>query len=213
MSVSYIRKLQNEIALYEENSDRKIPSESYYVVVVAIDGMTGKKTDALTKYAEEILTVVEGSSPTLIYVYPPSIYYLYSSVDEKSEHVHGGSHHGICSEFSSIASIITGIPSLTYLVELETKSQVVAYFCLKSFENTRNSIVVLSKEKVTRKDVTQYTLGESIELFDKKSGSNWDKISSKERFGVFIKGKEGSRKCSSTTLDFKESEVLMGLLF
>lgn len=214
MSVSYIKKLQNEIVLYEDESDRKVPNESYYVLVVAVEGMTGKKIDTLIKYAEEVLTVVEGSSPTLIYVYPPYVYYLYSSVDDKSEHVHGGSHQAICSEFSSIMSIISGgVPSSTQLIELETKSKVMAYFCFKNFEHTRNSIVALSKEKVTRKDVAQYTLSESIELFDKKSGSNWDKISPKERFGVFIKGKESSRKYSSNSLDFKDIDALMSFLF
>lgn len=213
MSVSYIKKLQNEITLYEVSSDRKIPNDSYYVVVVTIDGLSGKKTEVLTKYAEELLTVVEGSSPTVTYVYPPHIYYLYSSVDEKNEHVHEGSHQQVCSEFSSIASIVTGVPSVTQIVELETKSQVMAYFCLKNFENTRNSIVVLSKEKVTRKDVSQYTIGESIDMFNQKTGSNWDKISSGLRYGVFIKGRDGARKYTSIALDFKEIDMLTALLF
>lgn len=217
MAVSYIKKLQNEIALYEENSDRIIPPENYYVVVITIQNnaatLFGKKVDMFTKYAEEIASVTETTRPSVIYVYPPHIYYLYSSVDEKSEHRHNGSQQEICSEFSSVASIILSTPVTTRIVELETKSQVQAYFCLKNFENTRNSLVLLSKEKLSRKDVSQYTLQECIELFDKKTGSVWEKIPHKERFGVFIKGAGSNKRLISIALDFKDIEGISAILF
>lgn len=208
---SYSKRLQNELALDEENSDRKVPSEKYYVLVVSLDASTPKQT--IEECATTLVAVNSTVTPSITYIYGSTIYYLYSAVDEKREHLLGGSHQRLCSEFSSVASLISSCLTTTHIVELETRSRVIAYFCLKSFENVRHSLVSLSKGKVSKKDVAQYTLQECIDMFDKKSGLIWGTLSARDRYGLFIRGVGKDAKRSSIALDFKDVDTLNTFLF
>lgn len=216
MPISYIKKLQNEIDLYETRSDRIISLEHYYVVAIAIDSSeltSNQKNKSPVELLKSIATELIGVyqyKPSLIYVSLSCIYFLYPPIETQGQlHAHEGSQQHIISEVSSLVSILSGASCTVRIVEFESKSQVVAYMCLKNFENVRESLIVHSNNKVTKKDVANYTLNECIEMFDTRTKTSYEKLSPILKYGVFMRG----GKNVSIALDFRDTATIDSLLF
>lgn len=177
-SFSSSKRLLNDIALCEENSDRKIPSEMYYVVYIQVE-----EEKDVTPTAKNILKI---ENALIAYVYQNEIYLLFSSV-EKQEHNLKGSHQRLCSKYASKISMETMSPTLVKIVELESRTMVTIYFQTKIFENAKRSAHALSNNKITKKEINQFTFGEIVPLLEKRAEVVWTNVPSNERFGTFYK--------------------------
>lgn len=177
-SFSSSKRLLNDIALCEENSDRKIPSEKYYVVHIKIE-----KDQDVTSIAK---TILKTENALAAYVYQNEIYLLFSSVEKKGHNL-GGSHQKICSDYASKISIETTSPTMVKIVELESRTMIMIYFQTKVFENAKRSALCLSKNKITKKEINQFTFSEIIPLLESRSTVVWANVSPNYRFGTFYK--------------------------
>jgi hypothetical protein len=180
-TLSSSKRIQNDIASHEENSDRRIPSDLYYVIVIEVS------SDC------DVLAVVKGwlkdrpfHSALVAYVYHHEIYLLFSSVEDK-EHYLKGSHQALCSEYASLATLEFEGKTNVKIVELESRTKVLIYFQTKVFENSKRSAQSLSKNTISKKEICQLTFGEIVSALQDRASVAWDKIPLVDRFGMFYK--------------------------
>lgn len=177
---SSARKLHNDIETLEISSDKFVESSSCYIIKVKLEN--NNKPYELCK---EFLVKRIEEMPSCGYVYDDTIYLLFSQAEKN--HMFDGSHHRLCSHFCSRACIFSSGHVVVSLIELATRQAVLAYFQSKTFENTVNSIQVLSKGKITQKEATSLTMTECVNLFEERTKEKWGDIASSERHGIFIK--------------------------
>jgi hypothetical protein len=212
--ISSSKRLQNDIAVHEENSDRRIPSDMYYVLLVEIaDEVSGNS----------VSNVVKGwlknkkEHPILVaYVYRNSIGLLFSSVEDR-EHYLKGSHQALCSEYASLAAIEFQTKINVRIIELESRTKILVYFQTKVFENSKRSAQLLSKTTLSKKEINQLTFGEIINALEERASVKWDEISAGERFGTFYKyvARDGKEKFSTLAepIDMQEIGKYTSYLF
>jgi hypothetical protein len=175
----------NDVVLYEENSDRKIPSDSYYVVVLKALNLTTDLTDFTKmmlkkKYVDQEFTLV------CAYVYLNECHILFSSVEDRS-HEFGGSQQAICSDYVSTCVMHTSDKIICNIVEFESRSKIIVYFQTKVFENTKKSVVRLSKVSISKKESNNLTKAELVKALEERAAIKWDNTPSSDRYGTFYK--------------------------
>src|SRR5690348_1229711 len=144
-STSNIKKLTNEMSLFEEQSDRYIPGDKYYVVNIIC---TTK--DSLRKFSQTLLT--HDLQPLVSYLFGNSISLVYSSVGENQTHNLNGSHHKIISMFCSEITLNLKCPVKCSIVEFDTRTQVTSYFLWKVHNNSMTCLISKSKKKISAPD-------------------------------------------------------------
>lgn len=179
------KRLQNDIATHEENSDRRIVSDMYYIIFIELSDEQ-KNTSDTSSVVKTWLATRNEHRALAAYVYKNELYLLFSSVEGK-EHYLKGSHQALCSEYASIATLQFGCKVSVRIIEIESRTRILVYFQTKIFENTKKSVICLSKNSITKKEVSQLTLGEVVQILQERSSVIWDKISPTERFGIFYK--------------------------
>jgi len=182
---SSAKRLQNDIAAREENSDRRIPSDMYYIVIVEIHD-SKNLDDALAITAKKLLKTKKDHQALVAYIYRNELYLLFSSVEGR-EHYLKGSHQSICSEYASFVSIEFGCKTNVRIVEIESRTGILVYFQTKIFDNAKKSVLTASKNTITKKEISQFTLGELISALQQRAKVSWDSLVSGERFGTFYK--------------------------
>jgi len=181
------RRLQNDIADCEKNSDRKIAPDMYYIVCIELCKQTSTpSSSSSTNMVKNLLRTRKDHFALVGYVYDKEIYLLFSSVGEGNHYLEG-SHQAICSEYASMASIEFGCRCVVKIIELESRTMVLVYFQTKLFENAKRSAHLLSKNTISKKEIGQFTFGEIIQALQSRASIEWDKIPAAERFGVFYK--------------------------
>src|SRR5271166_512440 len=138
-----MKRLQNDITIHEDNSDRRIPNSSYYIVLLQSDS-DASDTITLVKKLLRIPnhTINSGFStdrkaPLCAYVYRNIIYLLFSSVEH--EHYLSGNHHALCSKYTSLAVLELGCEVSTKIIELETRTKVLVYLYGKECEHMKHT--------------------------------------------------------------------------
>ena len=182
------KRLQNDILSYETSSDRKIPSNMYYIISVSLE--EGKVCSSLIK---KLIRQNYGGdeTPLICYAYSNVVYLLFSSLENpESEHYLGGSHQKLCSYFSSMISREKSTNVVCSIIELDSRTKILVYFQTKVYENTKKAVERLLKGKVGKKELELLSITESLELL-KTNSINWSSIPSIERFGTFYKYVEG----------------------
>lgn len=215
MSTSNLKRLCHEISSIEHDSDRYIPFDSYYIIHTRVlEGQVTHKE--LESWCKDLLSYKD-HQPLVLYLYDHDIYAMYSCL-EKGEHYLKGSHQALCSKYVSyFNNLIKGESKVECrIIEIDTQTQVFAYFSYKVFINSQQSLIDLSNGKLTQKDIVYKTLQELIDML-KETGVDWDEIPKIKRYGTFYKLKKKKNKVTiismSEKLDFREVKKYNTFLF
>lgn len=197
MSLSSTKRLHHEVISLEEDSDKFVPYDKYYVIAITI--LSGKVTlKDIQGWAKMMLTYDENHQPLVTYTYGMDIFLMYSCLNEGEDHYLKGSHQKLCSKYVSIFNnLIKGDSNVECkIVEVDTQNQMFAYFSYKIFNNSQNTLIQLSNGKITLKDIVYKTSKELHSQLDRR----WDDIPKIERYGVFYKFKRKKNGVAITSL-------------
>lgn len=214
---SSTKRLQSDIASHEENSDRRIQSDMYYILVITLSDEVSANSAKISSSVKEWLKTRTEHQALAAYVYRNEIHLVFSSVEGK-EHYLSGSHHSLCSEYASLASLTFGCRSYVKIVELESRTLILLYFQIKIFENAKRSAHQLSKGSITKKELIQLTFAELVQNLQDRAKVTWDKVPAAERYGIFYKYSiEGNKKeryvTMSETINIQDPERYISYLF
>ena len=179
------KRLQNDIASHEENSDRHISPDMYYVVSIRL-GATVLEDANINTFVKNMLKTRKTHRALVAYVYENEIHLLFSSVEGR-EHYAKGSHHAVCSEYASLLAMEFECMVDVKITELESRTLILIYFQTKVYDNAKKSAQKLSNGNITKKEISQFTFGETIPALRDRCGVIWDKIPPGTRFGTFYK--------------------------
>jgi len=233
MASSSTRRLQNDVIQYEDSSDRKILPNLYYVVRILMkpfiprDDSRSKENCAIAAkiLAKSLSRTKAGNDgkPLAVYCYESEVYLLFSSLGvETAEHNLKGSHHGICSFYASLAAREHLTLDVTCsIVEMDSRTKVLIYFQTKIHENVKRTVIALSNDKLSKKDIEHLTLGETLDMLSKVSGAStdvWKDTPPATKFGIFYKSvvtSEGKEKYAilSEKIDLNNMEKCSSYLF
>jgi hypothetical protein len=221
MQSSSTTRLYQNMNEYEENSDKKVPFTSYFILVIMINDLPSSlkvlkyllknkilKESPLSVYMYKDRNFKEnGSSSQNNYFY----YLLYSSLDAAS-HYENGSHQKICSIISSKLARKYDRDVECTIVEIDTRSKVCVYFQYKVYNNILTSLKNLSNGKLVDSNMT---LKEMIEIVEKKYKLKWDDVPNEDKYGVFYKlgEKEHTYEKLSEIIDLRELNKYLSFFF
>ena len=206
------QKIYNTILEKEINSDKKIEKCFYYIIHLYIQNIT-KESKPLTEIIKFFLNERPNHVPIIGYLYNKDIYLLFSSVEENKEHYKNGSHQAICSEYTSLLSVEYGCMINCSIIEFENRIQIITYFQCKIHENTKQTIIKLSKNTITKKDIQSFTLQELIKILKDKCKIEWDTISLSKKFGTFYKYEKDKLKLLSESIDIRNIDKYQKFFF
>lgn len=184
MSASHLTRLRNEIASLEKESQRIIPSNTYYVVVICLaDGEID-----INEWGKNAILNSE-NQPLFVYVRQNEIFLFFSCLEEEPHYL-SGNHQSICSKYTfEYSQKLAQAKSLgvasAKIVELETQNQIFTYLLWK---NTECSFKRLSELlDIPLEKVYQRTIEELTAMVE---GQTWDSLPKTEKFGTVYKLKE-----------------------
>jgi hypothetical protein len=183
MSSSQTR-IKNTVSDHEENSDKYVPNESYYIVVLSLN-----ESEQLTKIAKKIAKTSYGDdqTPLAVYLCPKRIYILFSSLEDK-RHYLNGSHHLLISKFVSEISRETNTHVNGTIIEFDSRTKVIVYFHSKIHETSNNYAFQLIKPEMTKQNYTKLTFTEVVDkLLKQKPRIVWSELDTSLKFGVMYK--------------------------
>lgn len=216
MSISYIKKIKNEINEIERESDKFISSNKYYIIYLKfpIDQCENLSLEVTKKLGKIFLNNKPDHRPLCNYVLEDEIYLIFPPSDD---HYLDGSYQKIISEYASFFSNYMKCSSvICKIIEFSSQIQIVTYFTLKTYLNSRKFIIKLSKDKISEEDISSKTLFELVEDLE-KDGISWDGISNENKFGIFLKFKKQNEKLVISTLsecfDARNNEKYINYIF
>lgn len=190
--LSSAKALQNKVTSIEEESDRKISHDVYYIVWIKT------QQPELAKIVKKLIKKLikkeyeTDGFPLLIYSYGTDMCILFSSL-ETGEHFMKGSHQKICSYFASIVSRLIDSLVICSIVEFDSRPKILIYFQTKIYENAQKSVLDMSEGKLTHKNIQIGTLYEAVELL-KQHSIFWEKLIPHKRFGTLYKYQNTDKK-------------------
>jgi len=180
ITMASLKRLQNDISFQEDLSDRRVPSNSYYIILIQSQDAPPKSIASLAK------RLIKEMDALCVYVYERSMYLLFSAVEDGTHYL-SGNHHALCSKYTSLAVLDLGLEVSTKIIELETKTKVLVYFYGKIYENMKQTAIQKSNGKIDKKDITQLTFGEIKKELMSRCAVNWERLTNDEKFGTFYK--------------------------
>lgn len=194
MATSNIKRLRNEMRMLEDESDRYIPFDLYYIVKIQCET---SNTQAAEKWGKNFLTRNPSHQPLVSYIFKTEssveIVLVYSCLEESEEHWNDGSHSEIVSHYSSLLSRELRSKVNVKIVEFETRTHVLTYLSWLIHENSRVSMVLSSANEVTASDIRSHTHQELLEKLD-SVGVDWEAFEPSEKYGTFYKLKKRKGK-------------------
>lgn len=180
--------------LLEEESDRYISCEMYYIIKIQCETAN---TQAAEKRGKNFLTRNTAHQPLVSYIFKTEtsaeIVLVYSCLEEGEEHWHGGRHSTVISYYASLLGKELGVDVKVNIVEFETRTQVLTYFSWLVHENSRVSMVLSSANELSATDIRNHTYQELLERL-KAVGVDWKSFPPSERYGTFYKLKKRKGK-------------------
>lgn len=181
--MSSSKRLQNDIIVHEENSDRCVPNNSYFIICLRSSPEESPNLNTLTK------KLIKDPKILVAYVYDRTSYLVFSAIEE-GEHYLSGKHHALISKYTSLAVLELGCEVETQLIELDNKTKVVVYLYSQICENMKLTAMKVSKGVIDKKILSQLSFNEiKKELSDRSI--IWDSIPGEERYGTIYKYIEG----------------------
>jgi hypothetical protein len=180
-------KLHNDVLSYEKQSDKFIPSDSYYVIKIHINSSEITKKEIKVILKEEASNKFDEESPLAAYMFQNDLYILFSSLEDKSHYLKG-SHQKICSTMVSKYALKYKCDIECSIIELDARIKVLVYFQTKIYEASKFYAWQLLKKTKTEQEVKDLTFGEIEDALAKsKQSIKWEEIDSFEKYGIFYK--------------------------
>ena len=168
----------------ENESNRFVPSESYYVIRVQL-GQTAQTTPT-DLIAEEMLC--SEPQPIAVYHCNDEVVLIFSCMTDGEAHQFGGDHHRIVSKYAtSFARANEGIIDAK-IIEFGTQTQIITYLGWIVFRTSQRVMKRLSNGKITDNLLYFRTEKELRDLLaEPPENIVWNTIDSSERYGTFIR--------------------------
>lgn len=199
MSISVIRRLRNEMKALEENTDKYIPPELYYIVKIRIQC---SDRDSIEKWAKIFLSSNLDHQPLATYTFvdqTSEIILIFSRLEEENDHWHQGSHSLIISHYVSTLSKEFDGDVSAKLVEFASKTQVLAYFSLLVHDNSRRNMILSSRNNISSIEIRNCTHQELLDKLE-EYGVDWELTDPSQKYGTFYKLRKKKGKVMLSTI-------------
>jgi len=213
MQVTHIRSILNELTVHSRKSDTTIKGEDFFIL--HLEGETPVNPEVLASkifnfdYAHHFTEF-----PSVVYVSGKNVMMVFKAKNPDDVHMFGGSQQKISTTVASFVSLkMKNIYCCTVAVS-DSKMLICAYIIWAIFENIQNQIMKLSSEELTKRDLMTMTEAEIIDTL-KKRGVDWCSVSGHDKYGTFIKKRQGELKfdLKSMHLTFLSIDKEMEFIF
>lgn len=201
MSISHIKKIQNDIDDIEKESDKFISPDKYYIIYLRFPNETKDLSLDITKKLGKIfLNHNPNHQPLANYVFEDELYLIFSPLQDASIYYLGGSYQKLLSEHVSYFSNYLKCGNVKCaIIEFASQIQIITYFTLRIYVNSRRFILGLLNDKLSEDDISSRTLSELTEEL-KNYNQDWENIPNENKFGIFLKLKNSGNKIVISTL-------------
>jgi len=168
-----VRTLKNAMLEYESKCKVVIPENYYYVVkLVDISPSTESEIEIFFdnySHCRMVLSYLKGE-----------YYILFDPLEKQPDHV------SFATELCSAYTQKTGRKCFANIVEFSSQTKVFIYYAWVQKEKCDELLIQLSKGKITKNNITEYTFLELKKILN-KNGKKWEDIDSAEKYGTFYK--------------------------
>lgn len=203
MSISYIKKIQNDIDDIERESDKFISPDKYYVIYLRfpVRDCENLSLESTKKLGKIFLNHNPHHQPLANYVFKDELYLIFSPMDDLSKELYlNGSYQKINSRYVSYFSKYLQCENVgCTIIEFTSQIQIVTYFTLRIYVNSRRFILGLLNDKLSEEDISSRTLSELTDEL-KNYNQDWETIPNEQKFGIFLKLKNTGNKIVVATL-------------
>ena len=204
MSWSSVKRLTSKMEALENESNRFVRFEDYYVVRVQLEntGTCGTCTcDSIKNFAEDMLC----SSPQPIAVYHCSdeVALIFSCMSEGNSHQFNGDHHRIISKYATLfaRAPVSNVKNINVkIIEFETQTQVITYMGWIVFQTSQRAMKRLSGGKITDNLLYFRTERELRDKLRDEANVVWNAVEPSERYGTFIRLRRKHNKIITSKL-------------
>ena len=217
MAWSSVKRLASEMESLENESNRFVRSEDYYVVRVQLENTS--RGDSMENFAEDILC----SSPQPIAVYhcQDEVALIFSCMSEGvfQTHQFNGDHHRIVSKYATLfARANENVKNINVkIVEFETQTQVITYMGWLVFQTSQRAMKRLSGGKITDNLLYFRTERELRDKLRDEANVVWNAVEPSERYGTFIRLRRKHDKIItskfSSKFDARENKRYVDFIF
>jgi hypothetical protein len=110
-------------------------------------------------------------------------------VEDDKEHNANGSQQRICSEIASFITKQYNRLLTCSIIEFNSRVQILVYFQVHVYEKMINFTKDSLGDKIKRKELSQLTIQETKDLFNRHCNKKWDEQEPMKRYGIFYKYK------------------------
>lgn len=244
-SVSYIKKMNNEMSQFEAANDKSLNNEKDVVVHLKIQNSGSGDDEQKSKLSnsssqdtlvKSLLKKLNCSSAYIFTLGAITFIWLIFAASTLSKesilsklpsvvkdndgrlkpsnfsaYVTNVASHIITQNGFVSSSTIPDIASEAYV--FNSNLHTFAYLNWRSYENTSQLLLHLSKGKITRKDLTFLTRGEIINRLKEKCDVEFDKVVPRQKYGTLFNLKNGNICSKSIPLDFCNYDTHRSFLF
>jgi hypothetical protein len=208
-AISSVKKLGNEMKLLEEQSDRCIPSDHYYIICLCVEEPREGTEDLLERWSQDILTLNPEHRPLVSYHFQNTVCTMYSCLEEDQTHYLEGRQSSLISEYVSLLSRFVKSRVRCHIIEFEYRTQVISYFLWKIHTNSKECLRSQSDGTISAQDIQNKTFGELTSKLQEETEVKWSDIPKSSRYGTFykLKKKKGNVFISSLSEVFDARDV------
>ena len=184
MSWSSVKRLTSEMEALENESNRFVWSEDYYVVRVQLEN----NVDSMENFAKDMLC--SSPQPIAVYYCPDEVVLIFSCMSEGNSHQFNGDHHRIVSKYATLfaRAPVGNVNNISVkIVEFETQTQIVTYMGWIVFQASQRAMKRLSRGKITDNLLYFRTERELQDMLREKVNVVWNEVEPSERYGTFIR--------------------------
>lgn len=202
MALSNTKRIINELSGLETESATIVPLECCYILKIKID-----TTESLNTLAEKLLLTDPSPSSAyysegmLILIFPAAKEVLEGESNETS-HQLNGNHNLIVSKYCFEVMNLLGkiVPVSIQIVHLLSKTKVFSYMSYIVFTNYQDTLVKLSGNKITSKELNFRTDNELKNLLLTKYHVDVDSVPVEVKYGVVLCVKRVKNKYNYTKM-------------
>jgi hypothetical protein len=218
---SNTKRIINELSTLETESASVIPPNYCYILKIKV---CGSFKESLSKIAEQLS--LTDPTPSSVYYSRDVLLLIFSAAQEISEentiitHQLDGNHNLIVSKYClMLAKLIPTVEKIDIrIVHLSSKTTAFSYLSYIIFTEYQESILLLSKGKITSKDLNFRTDNELKQLLITKCNVNLDDETPPEyKYGVLLRAKRVKNKVNyvkmSELFDARDTKKYISFIF
>jgi hypothetical protein len=233
---SNTKRIINELSTLETESASIVPSNYCYILKIKVCGPHKDSLNSacnaesksllgsLNKIAESLL--LTDPAPSSVYYSRDILLLIFSAAQELSEentavtHQLDGNHNLIVSRYCvMLARLLPTVEKIDIrIVHLSSKTAVFSYLSYIIFTEYQESILLLSKGKITNKDLNFRTDNELRQLLITKCNVNLDdEVPPENKYGVLLRAKRIKNKANyvkmSELFDARDTKKYISFIF